>query len=32
MAPVVVDLFLGGLGAVQVPRSRIVKTKKETVA
>jgi AcrR family transcriptional regulator len=32
MAPVVVDLFLGGLGAVQVPRSRILKTKKETVA
>ena len=32
MAPVVVDLFLGGLGAVQVPRSRTVKTKKETVA
>ena len=32
MAPVVVDLFLGGLGAVQVPQSRIVKTKKETVA
>ncbi len=32
MAPVVVDLFLGGLGAVQVPRSRSVKTKKETVA
>lgn len=32
MAPVVVDLFLGGLGAVRVPRSRIVKTKKETVA
>jgi AcrR family transcriptional regulator len=37
MAPVVVDLFLGGLGAVQLPplktpRSRTVKTKKETVA
>ena len=32
MAPVVVDLFLGGLGAVQVPRPRTVKTKKETVA
>ena len=32
MAPVVVDLFLGGLGAVRVPRSRTVKTKKETVA
>ena len=37
MAPVVVDLFLGGLGAVQLPpsntpRSRTVKTKKETLA
>jgi len=32
MAPVVVDLFLGGLGAVQVPISRLGKTKKETVA
>lgn len=32
MAPVVVDLFLGGLGAVQVPVSRLGKTKKETVA
>lgn len=39
MAPVVVDLFLGGLGAVRVPPgasipppTRVLKTKKETVA
>jgi AcrR family transcriptional regulator len=32
MAPVVVDLFLGGLGAVQVPRSVSMTSKKETVA
>jgi AcrR family transcriptional regulator len=32
MAPVVVDLFLGGLGAVQVPRSISMTSKKETVA
>jgi hypothetical protein len=34
MAPVVVDMFLGGLGAVQVPRpsTKSIKSKKETVA
>ena len=32
MAPVVVDLFLGGLGAVRVPRSILMTSKKETVA
>jgi AcrR family transcriptional regulator len=32
MAPVVVDLFLGGLGAVRLPRSDMIDSNQETVA